>query len=47
MNQNSLLFIQIRLPLSMHHEWKEMIDVVCKTTNGKSMENQRGSILDE
>ena len=29
-----LLFIQIQtLPPSMHHKWKEIIDIVCKTTN--------------
>ena len=32
-----VLFIQIqKLPLSMHHKWKNVIDIVCKTTNGKS-----------
>ena len=32
-----LLFVQIQtLPPSMHHMWKEIIDIVCKTTNGKS-----------
>jgi hypothetical protein len=31
----------------MHHEWKEMIDIVCKITNGKSIKNQRGPTLDE
>jgi hypothetical protein len=37
-----LLFIQIqRLPPSMHHhEWKEIIDSVCKTTNGKIIGDQ-------
>ena len=31
------LFIQIqKLPLSMHHKWKNVIDIVCKTTNGES-----------
>ena len=35
-NQNRLPFIQIQtLPPSMHHKWKELIDIVCKTTNGK------------
>jgi hypothetical protein len=24
------------LPLSMHHMWKEIIDIVCKITKGKS-----------
>ena len=37
MNQNRLLVLQIQtLPLRMHLEWKEIIDIVCKTINGKS-----------
>ena len=37
MNWNRLPFIQVQtLPPSMHHKWKEIIDIVCKTTNGKS-----------
>ena len=36
-NQNRLLFIHIQtLPPSMHHKWKEIIDDVYRTTNGKS-----------
>ena len=35
MDRNKLLFIQIQpLPPSMHRKWKEVIDLVCKTTNG-------------
>ena len=34
---NELLFIQIHtLPQSMHHKRREIIDFVCKKTNGKS-----------
>ena len=34
---NRLLFIQFQtLPPSMHHKWKEIIDSVCGTTNGRS-----------
>ena len=33
MNRNRLPFIQVQtLALSMHHRWKEMIDIVCITT---------------
>ena len=36
MNRNRLLFIQIQtLAPSMHHKWKEIIDIVCITTIGK------------
>jgi hypothetical protein len=36
-DRNKLLFIQIQtIPLSMHHKWKENIDIVCKATNEKS-----------
>jgi len=36
MNRNMLLFNQIQtLPPSMHHKQKEIIDDVCKTTNGR------------
>ena len=34
MNSNRLLFIQIQnLPPSIHHKWKEAIDILSKTTN--------------
>jgi hypothetical protein len=37
MSWNRLLSMQIqRLPLSMHHEWEGIVDIVCKATNGKS-----------
>ena len=40
MNQDRLLFVQIQsLPLNMHHKWKEMIDIVCKTTTETSEGN--------
>jgi hypothetical protein len=36
-NQNRLLFIQMKTLLpSMHHKWKEIIDLESKTTNGYS-----------
>ena len=34
--QNRVLFIQIQmLPPSMQHKWEEIIEILCKTTNGK------------
>ena len=36
MNPNRLLFIQTQtLPLSIHHKWKDIMDIVCPKTNGK------------
>ena len=41
MNRNRLLFIQIQtLRPSMHHKWKGIFDVLCKTTNGKIIGDQ-------
>ena len=36
-SQNRSLFMQIQtLPISsMHHKWREIIDIVCRITNGK------------
>lgn len=37
MNRSRLLFIQIKtIPPSMHHKSKNIIDIIYKTTNGKS-----------
>lgn len=38
MNRSRLLFTQIQmlLPSKHHHNWKEIIDIVSKTINGKS-----------
>jgi hypothetical protein len=46
-NQIKLLFIQIQpLPLNMHHKWKESIDLVYKTSDGKSQRaNSRHKFL--
>ena len=36
MKRNRLLLVEIQiLPPSMHHKWQEIIDIVCKTSNGK------------
>ena len=36
MNRNRLPFIQVQtLAPSMHHRWKEIIDIVCITTIAK------------
>ena len=44
-NPNKLLFNQIQTPSpSTHHKWKEIVDVVCKTTNRYS---HRGQTPDE
>ena len=42
MNQKRLLFIQSQaLPMDMHHnKWKDIIDIVCKITDGKSYGDQ-------
>jgi hypothetical protein len=37
MNRSRLLFIEIQtLPLSRHHKWIEIVNIVCRITNGKS-----------
>ena len=44
MNQNRLLFVQIQtLPSSMHHKWKEVIDLYAKQPMG----NYKGPIPDK
>ena len=45
MNQNRLLFVQIQpLSPSMQPKWKEIFDIVCKATNGKSFANSRKKV---
>ena len=41
-NRNSFLFIQIQtLPTSMHHQkWKEMINIVFTTANGRNIRGE-------
>jgi hypothetical protein len=43
MSQNRMLYIQNQTPPpSMHHKWKEFIDIVCK----QPIEIHRGPTLD-